>query len=271
LRRAAAAGLILICGGGWLATAVRAAPLSAFRNLIDSVQMHHPNALWHIVHSLCVTDMKASGDPAPCAQVDQQGGYAVLKDIQRRSQFLVLPTRRIPGIESPDLLAPGAPNYWQDAWAQRWRVAEAVGRPATREEVGLAVNSVLGRTQNQLHIHIDCVRPDVLKALHGHEAELGSHWRTLSFPVVWRRFKARWVRGEDLGANDPFKLLAADPVARADMAGETLAVIAAQRAKDGPGFILLADRVDPATDDIGVAEELLDHHCRVLAAGASPG
>ena len=39
--------------------------------------------------------------------------YAVLKDLHGNTRFLLLPTDPISGIESPALLQPGAPNYWQ--------------------------------------------------------------------------------------------------------------------------------------------------------------
>jgi CDP-diacylglycerol pyrophosphatase len=43
-----------------------------------------PDALWEIVHGECVPNLRRSGDPAPCAAVDLQGGaergYALLKD-----------------------------------------------------------------------------------------------------------------------------------------------------------------------------------------------
>lgn len=259
----AVAGLL-----AWAAGSARSAPLSALWRMIDRAQMSHPNALWHVVHDLCVTDEKASGDPAPCAQVDLAGGYAVLKDIQRPSQYLLLPTQRITGIESPALLAPASPNYWRAAWDARWRVAKAIGRPAARQDIGLAINSVPGRTQNQMHIHIDCVRPDVLRAIAPHEAKLGARWKTLPVRLYGHRYRARWIGGADLGANDPFKLLAqSDPRARAHMGDQTLVLIGAARAKDGPGFVLLNDHVDFAKGDSGAGEELLDHHCAVSRGG----
>src|SRR5579864_9069445 len=71
-----------------------------------------PDALWRIVHTLCVTDMRLSGNPAPCTRVDLAGRYAVLKDIRGQTQLLLIPTDRLLGIESPQLLTPGAANYF---------------------------------------------------------------------------------------------------------------------------------------------------------------
>ena len=79
-----------------------------------------PNALWSIVHDQCVPDQETSGDPAPCSLVDldagERHGYATLKDLVGATQFLVIPTDRISGIESPTLLEPGATNYFAAGW-----------------------------------------------------------------------------------------------------------------------------------------------------------
>src|SRR5580658_10442314 len=66
----------------------------------------HPNALWHVVHGLCLRDKEISGLPAPCLAVNRQEGYAVVPDLRHRTQVLVVPTTRVAGIESPQILAP---------------------------------------------------------------------------------------------------------------------------------------------------------------------
>ncbi len=106
-----------------------------------------PNALWNIVHGQCVVEETKAGDPAPCAEVDlsdgQDKGFALLKDIVGKTQFLLIPTRRLEGIESPELLAADTPNYWEDAWKARRFVAAAAQAPLTRDDIGLDVNSPL--------------------------------------------------------------------------------------------------------------------------------
>src|SRR4051794_39806209 len=39
-----------------------------------------PDALWTIVHNVCVPDQKILANPAPCAEVDLDSGYVILKD-----------------------------------------------------------------------------------------------------------------------------------------------------------------------------------------------
>jgi len=232
----------------------------------------HGNALWHIVHELCTPDMQTSGNPAPCVSVNFAAGYAVLKDIQGKTQYLVIPTAKVTGIESPELLAPGSPNYWAAAWDARKLVQDRIGHPVPREDIGLAVNSMNGRTQNQLHIHVDCVRADVRDALKQDLSRIGgARWTTVALARYHHHYRAKWLAGEDLGGRDPFKILAdTDPAARANMGDETLALIGASRPNGAPGFVLLSDPGDGTPKDQGAAEELLDHGCAVAEIPTAP-
>jgi CDP-diacylglycerol pyrophosphatase len=44
---------------------------------------------------------------------------AVLPDKKGVAQFLLIPTRRVTGIESPLILEQGTPNFWNAAWVAR--------------------------------------------------------------------------------------------------------------------------------------------------------
>jgi CDP-diacylglycerol pyrophosphatase len=70
-----------------------------------------PSAIWKIENDKCVPHMRESHDPSPCAVVDLDMGYVILKDREGATQFLLMPTARISGIESPAILAQNAPNY----------------------------------------------------------------------------------------------------------------------------------------------------------------
>ncbi len=253
-----------LAGAGLIAYRVlrsgHAIHIGSLRRIMHEAETRHPNSLWHVVHDLCVPDAELSGRPDPCVKVDLTGGYAVIKDPERPTQFLLIPTRRIVGIESPDLLQPGSPNYWRAAWDARHYLDDQVGRPIPREDVGLAINSAPGRTQNQLHIHIDCLRPEVAADLVRRADEIGQDWRWLR-GLGGETFRARWIAGEDLGGADPFKLLAKGvPLARQDMADQTLVLVGAQRRDGAPGFILLTAQADAEA----AGEVLLDHHCELM-------
>ncbi|VTZ26088.1 CDP-diacylglycerol pyrophosphatase [Methylocella tundrae] len=221
-----------------------------------------PNALWSIVHGLCVFDKTHLHTSAPCASVDLEGGEAqgsaVLKDILGKTQFLLIPTRRLTGIEDPLIGTDGLPNYWSAAWDARNLVAKNARRDLSRDEIGMAINGAGARTQDQLHIHIDCVRPDVRDALAGRSAEIGAHWA--DFTLLGARYRARRIDGEAPDP-DPFRLLAEDKRS-APLSEDSLAVIGARFSDGKPGFVLLAEQAPRGAVH---TENLLDHSCAVAA------
>jgi CDP-diacylglycerol pyrophosphatase len=228
--------------------------------LISAAQAADPSAIWNIENGKCVPHMRESHDPAPCSIVDLDAGYVVLKDINGATQFLLMPTARIGGIESPEVLAPDAPNYWDQAWRARTLTEQRAGKPLPRETLSLTVNSSSGRSQNQLHIHIDCVRPDVRDALAALRDAIAARWVDFPVPLVGQHWRAFRVNGENLGTVNPFRLLASGEPA-VDMARHTLAVVGMTWENQEPGFVLLDGTVDLAAGNRGSAEILQDHDC----------
>jgi CDP-diacylglycerol pyrophosphatase len=222
--------------------------------------MADPNALWTIVHDQCVPDQEASSDPAPCALLDLGGGerrgYAVLKDLVGATQFLLIPTERISGIERPALLEPDATNYFAAAWHASSFVDERAGVDIPRDWMSLAINSAVARSQNQFHIHIDCVRADTRESVSRNIVHVGPDWTPFPEPLRGHTYRAMTVPGDDLGAIDPVKLLAGRVD---DMGLETLVVVGAYLGDGQPGFVLLASQADPARGNPGAGEELQDH------------
>jgi CDP-diacylglycerol pyrophosphatase len=227
-----------------------------------AAQAANPNVLWQIVHDQCVPDQQQHGDPKPCAEVDVAGGFAVLKDISGASQFLLIPTTEIGGIEDPSLLAPLARNYFAEAWQARGFVEKALGHAMPRDMLSLAINSASGRTQDQFHIHIDCIRADIRDALLRERPNIGWRWTLLKTPLAGHQYRAMRVTGPTLFGHNPFKLLAwGVPGARADMGQHTLVVVGMVFGGGVPGFIILDDHADKAHGDWGSGEELQDHAC----------
>jgi CDP-diacylglycerol pyrophosphatase len=239
---------------------------------ITIVDCAERSALWHVVHDLCVVDQLHNGRPAPCDYVNladgERDGYAIVKDLLGTTQYLLIATRPISGIESPDLLAADTPNYWRAAWQARSYVSRRAKIELPREGVGMAINSAFARSQDQLHIHIDCVRPDVRDSISGHAAGFRETWAVLPFDLDSRNYVARRVDSPDLDGVDPFRLLAEGvEAAQHDMAAETLVVIGATFDGGRPGFVLLADRADPTRGDPAYGEDLLDHTCSIAHSG----
>jgi len=231
-------------------------------------QAANPNALWNILRNECVPDQQQHGSPAPCTLVDLSGGYVVLKDLVGATQFLVLPTARISGIESPQLLAPGVPDYMEDAWAARRFVRARAPGPLGRDDLSLAINSLYGRTQNQFHIHVDCLKPEVRAALRDSHSAISDQWRRFPVLLAGHSYMARRLLSRDLSGTNPFLLLAeSSPDARAHMGAFTLVVAGAFFA-GRPGFVLLADRADPERGNFGSGESLQDHACALARRGS---
>jgi len=73
----------------------------------------HRMVLWQVVRA-CVADFKLTGKPFPCLEVDisrrEAFGNVVLRPPLMDDTVLV-PTRRMKGIEDPFLQSPEAPNY----------------------------------------------------------------------------------------------------------------------------------------------------------------
>jgi len=255
---------------------VRGASLLALLVLLCSWAVHAANsdALWQIVQQQCVPHWRQTQDAAPCAQVDiSQGegrGFVVLKDIHGVLQYLLIPTARISGIESPLLLQPDAPDFWAAAWdARRW-MDRLHGSPLPREAVALTINSPHGRSQNQLHIHISCVLP----VLAGQLRQLPPKpvWQALPGGLNGHAYQVRAVQSEDLRGVQPFRLLADGVAGARDEMGDYTMAIVATRFNQAPGFWLLASKADRLAGNVGAAEgDVQDHDCRVLqAAPVSP-
>jgi CDP-diacylglycerol pyrophosphatase len=226
------------------------------------------NALWGIVHNLCVPGESQHHDPMPCLQVDLHGGiengFAILRAPREGIRFLLIPTTPISGIESPIVRGPNATNYFASAWEHRTYIEEALHRSLPRDAVALAINSVVSRSQDQLHIHFSCVRVDVWQALHRNERSIGDDWAPFNVSFFEHNYVAMWVAGEQLSPHNPFSLLQKKlPGATQDMANRTLVVIGFTRADGIRGFVILADQVNEENGDLASGEELLDPSCDI--------
>jgi CDP-diacylglycerol pyrophosphatase len=218
--------------------------------------------LREIIQQQCVPHWLHDQDPAPCLSVtldagsDFARGSAVLPDRKGGAHFLLIPLESVSGIESSALWAPGALNYFQAAWAARFALTKIVGREVPRNAVGLAVNSRSVRSQDQLHIHLECLRQRVHEALAASAESLGSNWASID--IVGGHYQALRVMGADLGETNPFKLLAERlPGPRETMGAYTL-VVAGMDFKEGPGFAVLASQSSPG------GELLLDSSCALV-------
>jgi CDP-diacylglycerol pyrophosphatase len=195
---------------------------------------------------------------------DDEAGFAVLKDRVGVAQVLVIPTKQISGIESPDSREAPAVKYWSAAWDARFYVFGYLQREIARDEIGLAVNSQHDRSQDQLHIHVDCIKPQVRDLLRKHVDEIGYSWGLLPFEVDGKKYNARRLDGPELSGANPIALISNELTeAASDMGAETIFVAGARFGDGKDGFILLEDRAGRAPQDNAHGEDLQDHDCGV--------
>lgn len=234
--------------------AVAALPATAAEPGSGSVR----DRLREITQTECVPHWLKARDPAPCLTVKltrarPMRGFCVLPDRKGGAHLLLIPLEPVSGIESEDAWDARGPNYFEEAWEARDEVAKLAGHPIPPEDIGLAINSMYTRSQDQLHIHMACVRPSVHEQLMEAAPEIGKDWS----PIVIRstRYEALRLMGKDLGATNPLTLLAQRlPGARQSMGAYTM-LVAGMRFKEGPGFVVLAAKFAPGS------ELLLDSTC----------
>ncbi|MFO1162121.1 MAG: CDP-diacylglycerol diphosphatase [Reyranellaceae bacterium] len=208
-----------------------------------------PNALW----ALAQCCMRSLANDVGCRVYDKADDYIILKDnaVRKPRSYMIIPTIRVTGIEDRLVARPPTVDFWQYGWAQSRTYP---GYPMA--DTGLAINSQHGRTENQLHIHISCVRPDVKQALDHAAIELfPAQPVTLRLPPHDHLYRA--VKVSSLaGKQSPFLVFQTDRQVKDDMGRQSIAVVGSRVANEY--FVLDTSRGD---GNPGVAEELLDQTC----------
>lgn len=251
---------------------MRLSSLSFFLVLISLIGCSTPptvlrsDALWNIISTQCLAQKDSPQNPCAQVNVDKgvDRGFVVFKDRIGDFQYLLMPTAKITGIESPVLLEEATTNYFDLAWKARNFMEKKYGSVIPQESVSLAINSFYGRSQNQLHIHISCPKVEVQKAVAVQSKKLKAGWSILPDGLLDHQYYARKVSEQELNQRSAFRILADElPDAKDHMAEFGLGLIAVKN-KKATDLILLATRRDPATTNRGSIEEIQDHGCPQL-------
>ncbi|HEX4152729.1 MAG TPA: CDP-diacylglycerol diphosphatase [Steroidobacteraceae bacterium] len=224
------------------------------------------DAYRQIVQDQCVIHWTEHEDPAPCEKVvfpagpsSGASGYAVLADPDGGAHYLLIPTQTMTGTDASELLDPNLPNYFAEAWRTRALLSTFVGHAVPRTDVALVVGTAATRRQDQFHIHIECLRPDVVDSLKTAADKVTDRWSSMT--VAGFPFQAMKLAAQGLETTNPFELVAASsPDARHHMGSYTV-VVAGMQYASGPGFILLTG-TGPSGD------LLLDSGCIVAGGGS---
>lgn len=208
-----------------------------------------------------------TGSPYPCLTVDLsdgiERGHVIFRPPLLHDTVFV-PTRRITGVEDPFLLSPDAPNYFAQAWRARSIVTTPDGGAPARDRQLVIVNSALVRTQDQLHLHIGCLKPAAHRMMTSVAPGLRvGEWRFVAPFVPHQPFWLLRLGRADLEGADPFRL-----------AFEAFDFVVGDRAKLTIG---LAGAIIDGRDDLVIlatyarapgswwpigAEDVLDYRCR---------
>ena len=224
------------------------------------------NRLWPVVRT-CASAYRMMGVAFPCLKVDLPGGvldkgYAVLRPL-KSDDLILSPTHQSPGVEDPFLQSPEAPNYFAAAWAARSFLKGPDGNPPRREEVALIVNSEGSRSQDQLHIHIGCLRPDARRYLDEAALRMPLYDWTRVGPVLPGQvyFGVR-VKESDFEQLNPFRIAAHGFVGAAENPGRLMVMVVGARVRDEDDLLILAffEGVSGALRHVG-AEALMDRSC----------
>jgi CDP-diacylglycerol pyrophosphatase len=247
--------IVTVAAGALLA----AAAIDPSRDRLRSIVQQQCVPLWLREHRAdpCMSVDVGVADAAGLAQ-----GYAILHDRKGGAHFLLIATRSITGIESPELEEPGAPDYFALSWQARAVLASYLGHAVPRSAVGMALNSIRARSQDQLHIHIECLGRGIFSALQQNAARIHEQWSQVTL-AGWT-YQALRISGDDLDAHNPLRLLAAGMPPEAVRAGTFTMLVAGMQYADGPGFAVLVSDSAPG------AELLLDPACEVAGPAGEP-
>ena len=222
--------------------------------------------LWRVVQT-CMANHYVTGGAFPCLQVDTTDGpatgYAVLRAPLEHTHVILSPTVQMTGVEDGRLRTGDAPDYFQDAWSIRHFVTDGLTRRPARDDLAMAINSKPGRSQDQLHIHVDCIRPAVKQSLRRQVASLHTRdWTQISVLPHAPRYWALALAKDDLAGTNVFSLVANGLKIELDRMDQTTIVVAGSEAVGaGPGFIILARQRVPHSLDEAHGEALLNHSC----------
>ncbi|MDJ0022970.1 MULTISPECIES: CDP-diacylglycerol diphosphatase [Pantoea] len=215
-------------------------------------------ALWRIVSEQCVPAMAQHSKPAPCKEVNLRQGHVIYKDIKGPHHYLLMPIEKISGMESPVLLDPDTPNFLAAAWQHRDLLVQG-SQPVSDSAFSLAINAQYGRSQNQLHIHLSCLRPEVRQQLDSQASHLHDAWQPVT--INRHRYLVRAISEAHLFNQSAFIRLAKEVAgAREKMGHYGMALTALP---DGRLALLALERNWLMLNG-GSAGELQDYQCQLL-------
>jgi len=226
------------------------------------------DSLWKNVQQRCLTP--ATPIHPDCVIVDRQRGFVLYKDMIGASHYLVIPVRPVSGVDDTRVWSDREHNAWAFGWSVRDTVARAVGNPLPDTLLGLAINAKAARSQDQLHIHLDCISESARDFMAS--GAIDTRWRDLQFRG--KAVRARLIPSDDpVLPVDPFDVVRQDIGADADIADRGVFVGYVRPPQGQPGqagFVVVDEPVSKAGGANGHASDFLDRGCKLGRARPQP-
>lgn len=217
--------------------------------------------LWQTINQQCIPEFKNGSLQSPCIKVDQQHRYVIYKDIKGPLHDLLLPLDQISGIESPILQQKNTENYFMLAWQNRQLFIKSANKPINEQYLSLAINSKYGRSQEQLHIHLACLKAEVYQIIKENEDTITKSWRPLKQRINSHQYIAIKIPATDINKISPFNYLEKYAEEQGDnIAYYGLAMIPSSQKNE---FILLASRLKLLDFNLGSAGTIQDYQCKL--------
>lgn len=236
----------------WLSALVCLASVAVYG---ADIQCAGRDDLPRVLQNACYGDKV---DRVACPYHDDD--FGIFENNRAPFHYLLVPRQKTCGIESPMFWQSGSMPWFGEAWRLRSVFANARkvsgGVPLAR--VGIAINSVPGRSQGQLHVHISCVAQDVARQLAAAGGQISADWQPLMLDTVSgpQRYLARRLPGNQI-TPDLFAQLAASHPDLAASEGNATAFAATVdfRLESGAETVVLVGQY--GVQNQGHAEDLL--------------
>ncbi len=137
-------------------------------------------------------------------------------------------------------------------------MGKAVGHALPDTLLGLAINARASRSQDQLHIHLDCISERARDFLAN--GDIGTQWRDLSFNGKSVRAMLIPADQPSLSVN-PFGLVRQD--VGGDIADRGVFMAYVKPASGTAGFVVVDEPVDKVRGSNGHASDFLDRGCKL--------
>lgn len=214
------------------------------------------DSLWKNVQERCLVPPTPSH--TDCVIVDRTQGFVLYKDMIGASHYLVIPDQAVAGVDDPRVWKDSQRNAWAFGWQARDVVGKAVGHALPDTLLGLAINARASRSQDQLHIHLDCISERARDFLAN--GDIGTQWRDLSFNGKSVRAMLIPADQPSLSVN-PFGLVRQD--VGGDIADRGVFMAYVKPASGTAGFVVVDEPVDKVRGSNGHASDFLDRGCKL--------